>query len=414
MTIPEFSVKRKITVLMMIMIVMLLGVLAFSRLGLDMMPELEYPVVSVITTYEGVSSEDIENLITRQVEEVVSSVKNVKEVTSLSQEGISAVIVEFEWGVNLDFAAQDVREKLSWLTDYLPEDVDSPLVVKFNTSDYPILYYGVTGMENTQVLREYLDDNVKPRIERIEGVASIRNTIVTMHGGTPVYVNDVATVKDTYKEIRNRARTNRRPSVIMMVMQQAGKNSVTVTNRINKTLDEFRARMPKDVTFYPVMDQARIIKTVTQNTGQNALMGAILAIVMVFLFLWNWRPTLTIAVAVPLSGITIALGLYAFDYTLNIMTLGGMALGVGMLVDNAVVVIENIFRHREEGESPDVAAAEGAREVGMAITASTLTTISAFIPMTLSSGVAGRLSRPLAVTVALAFLASLFVALTIG
>ena len=479
MTIPEFSVKRKITVLMMIMIVMLFGVLAFSRLGLDMMPELEYPVVSVITTYEGVSSEDIENLITRQVEEVVSSVKNVKEVTSLSQEGISAVIVEFEWGVNLDFAAQDVREKLSWLTDYLPEDADSPLVVKFNTSDYPILYYGITGMENTQVLREYLDDNVKPRIERIEGVASIfilgglereinvfvdrqklkafnlsieqmiaklaqenvnvsgghltkgsteylirtmgeykdmesiRNTIVTMHSGTPVYVNDVATVKDTYKEIRNRARTNRRPSVIMMVMKQAGKNSVTVTNRINKTLDEFRARMPRDVTFYPVMDQARIIKTVTQNTGQNALMGAILAIVMVFLFLWNWRPTLTIAVAVPLSGITTAIGLYAFDYTLNIMTLGGMALGVGMLVDNAVVVIENIFRHREEGESPDVAAAEGAREVGMAITASTLTTISVFIPMTLSSGVAGRLSRPLAVTVALALLASLFVALTI-
>ncbi|MCK9275199.1 MAG: efflux RND transporter permease subunit [Syntrophales bacterium] len=479
MNIPEFSVKRKITVLMMILIVMLFGILAFFHLGLDMMPELEYPVVSVITTYEGVSSEDVENLITRQVEEVVSSVKNVKNVSSLSQEGISAVIVEFEWGVNLDFAAQDVREKLSWLTDYLPEDADSPLVVKFNTSDYPILYYGVTGMENTHVLREYLDDNIKPRLERIDGVASIfilgglereidifvdreklqafslsmdqiisklalenvnvsgghvikgsteylvrtigeykdikeiSDTIVSMGSGAPVYLKDIASVKDTYKEIRNRARTNRRPSVIMMVMKQAGKNSVTVTNKITGTLDELKIRMPKDIVFYPVMDQARIIKTVTRNTGQNALAGAILAIAMVFLFLWNWRPTLTIAVAVPLSGITTAIGLYAFDYTLNIMTLGGMALGVGMLVDNAVVVIENIFRHQEEGESPDMAAAKGAQEVGMAITASTLTTISVFLPMTLSSGIAGRLSRPLAVTVALALIASLFVALTI-
>ncbi|MBN2569737.1 MAG: efflux RND transporter permease subunit, partial [Deltaproteobacteria bacterium] len=158
---------------MMILIIMLFGTIAFSRLGLDMMPELEYPAVSVVTTYEGVSSEDIENLITKPIEGVVSSIKNVKNVTSTSQEGVSAVIVEFEWGVTLDFAAQDVREKLSWLTDYLPDDADSPLVVKFNTSDYPILYYGVTGMEDTRTLRKYLIDNIKPRLERLEGVASV-------------------------------------------------------------------------------------------------------------------------------------------------------------------------------------------------------------------------------------------------
>jgi len=479
MTFPQFSVKRKITTLMMILIIMLFGVIAFSRLGLDMMPELEYPAVSVVTTYEGVSSEDIENLITKPIEGVVSSIKNVKNVTSTSQEGVSAVIVEFEWGVTLDFAAQDVREKLSWLTDYLPDDADSPLVVKFNTSDYPILYYGVTGMEDTRSLRKYLIDNIKPRLERLEGVASIyvmgglereinifvdrdkmgafnlsmeqvidrlarenvnvsgghvekgnveylvrtmgeykdieaiRNTVVAMHGMTSVYIKDVATVTDTFKESRNYGRTNKKPSVIMMVMKQSGKNTVTVIDTVKETLIDLKGRIPADITFYAVMDQGRLIKRITRNTGRNAVVGAVLAIIMVFAFLWNWRPTVTIGLAVPLSIITTAIGIYAFDYTLNIMTLGGMALGVGMLVDNAVVVIENTFRHLEEGRGREDAAIVGAQEVGMAITASTLTTISVFLPMALAGGIAGRLARPLAVTITLALLASLFVAVTI-
>ena len=479
MTLPEFSVNRKITVLMLILIISLFGVLSFFRLGLDMMPDLEYPVVSVVTTYEGVSSEDIENLITEPVEEVVSAVKNVKKVTSISQEGISAVIVEFEWGTKLDFAAQDVREKLSWLTDYLPEDADSPLVVKFNTADYPILYYGVTGMEDTRTLRKYLDDNVRPRLERLEGVASvyimgglereinvsidrdkldafnisidqvvrklamenvnvsgghvtkgyieylvrtmgeyknvnaIRNTIVAMHGTTPVYIKDIAAVQDTYKEIRNYARTNGRPSVIFMIMKQSGVNTVSVIKRVKKTLTDIKKYVPPDIVFYPVMDQGRVINKVTYRTGQNAILGGIFAILMIFAFLLDWRPTLTIALAIPLSVVTTFIGIHTFDYTLNIMTLGGMALGVGMLVDNAVVVIENTFRHLEEGKDRNAAAKLGAEEVGMAITASTLTTIAVFLPMTLSSGIAGRLSRPLAVTVTLALLASLFVALTI-
>ncbi len=479
MTLPEFSVNRKITVLMLILIISLFGVLSFFRLGLDMMPDLEYPVVSVVTTYEGVSSEDIENLITEPVEEVVSAVKNVKKVTSISQEGISAVIVEFEWGTKLDFAAQDVREKLSWLTDYLPDDADSPLVVKFNTADYPILYYGVTGMEDTRTLRKYLDDNVRPRLERLEGVASvyimgglereinvfidrdkldafnisidqvvgklamenvnvsgghvtkgyieylvrtmgeykdvdaIRNTIVAMHGTTPVYIKDIAAVQDTYKEIRNYARTNGRPSVIFMIMKQSGVNTVSVIKRVKKTLTDVKKHVPPDIVFYPVMDQGRVINKVTHRTGQNAILGGIFAILKIIAFLLDWRPTLTVALAIPLSVVTTFIGIHTFDYTLNIMTLGGMALGVGMLVDNAVVVIENTFRHLEEGKDRNAAAKLGAEEVGMAITASTLTTIAVFLPMTLSSGIAGRLSRPLAVTVTLALLASLFVALTI-
>ena len=172
MNIPEFSVNRKITVLMLTLIVCLFGIISFFRVGIDMMPDLEYPFVSVVTTYEGVASEDMENLITRPIEEAVSTVKRVKSVRSISKEGVSVVMVEFEWGALLDFAAQDVREKISWLADILPDDSDSPIVVKFNMSDFPVLFYGITGMEDTIALRTYIKDNVKTRIKRLDRVAS--------------------------------------------------------------------------------------------------------------------------------------------------------------------------------------------------------------------------------------------------
>jgi HAE1 family hydrophobic/amphiphilic exporter-1 len=480
MNIPAFSVNRKITVLMLTLIVCLFGIISFVRIGIDMMPELEYPFVSVVTSYEGVASEDIENQITKPIEETVSTVKRVSSVRSISKEGVSVVMVEFEWGTLLDFAAQDVRDKLSWITDYLPEEADTPLVVKFNMSDSPILFYGVTGMEDTIKLRQYLNDNVKGRIERLDGVAicwiagglereinvlvdrdrlrayslslnqvietlkrenlnvsaghvtrgyteylvrtmgeykslePIANTIVGMHNGTPIYVKDIARVEDTHKEIRSYTRTNRKDSLVVMILKQSGANTVTVIDRVKAALDEIKDELPKGVTFHPVIDFSRIIKKVVKRTNFNAIQGGILAILVILLFLGSWRPTLIISLAIPLSIVTTFVGIYGLGYTFNIMTLGGLALGIGMLVDNAVVVIENTFRHLDElGKDRNEAAKVGATEVGMAITASTLTTMAVFFPMVLTSGMAGKLSRPLALTVCLALLASLFVSLTI-
>jgi len=480
MNIPAFSVNRKITVLMLTLIVCLFGIIAFVRIGIDMMPELEYPFVSVVTSYEGVASEDIENQITKPIEETVSTVKRVSSIRSISKEGVSVVMVEFEWGTLLDFAAQDVRDKLSWITDYLPEEADTPLVVKFNMSDSPILFYGVTGMKDTIKLRQYLNDNVKGRIERLDGVAicwiagglereinvlvdrdrlrayslslnqvietlkrenlnvsaghvtrgyteylvrtmgeykslePIANTIVSMHNGTPIYVKDIARVEDTHKEIRSYTRTNRKDSLVVMILKQSGANTVTVVDRVKAVLDEIKDELPKGVTFHPVIDFSRIIKKVVKRTNFNAIQGGILAILVILFFLGSWRPTLIISLAIPLSVVTTFLGIYGLGYTFNIMTLGGLALGIGMLVDNAVVVIENTFRHLDElGKDRNEAAKVGATEVGMAITASTLTTMAVFFPMVLTSGIAGKLSRPLALTVCLALLASLFVSLTI-
>jgi HAE1 family hydrophobic/amphiphilic exporter-1 len=480
MNIPSFSVNRKITVLMLTLIVCLFGIISFTRIGIDMMPELEYPFVSVITTYEGVASEDIENLVTRPIEEAISTVKRVSTVRSISKEGVSVVMVEFEWGTLLDFAAQDVRDKISWLADIIPEDADSPMVVKFNMSDMPILFYGITGMDDTIKLRQYVKDNIKTRIERLDGVAScwisgglereinvfvdrdrlsaynlsisqvietlkrenlnisaghvskgyteylvrtlgeykslapIANTIVAIKGGTPIYIKDIATVKDTHKEIRNYSRTNKKDSLVMMVLKQSGANTVKVIDGVKNAIQEMEEEIPEGVKFHAVIDHSRIIKKVVKRTNFNAIEGAILAIMVILLFLGNWRPTLIISLAIPLSVVTTFMGIYALDYTFNIMTLGGLALGIGMLVDNAVVVIENTFRHLDElGQSRAEAAKAGATEVGMAITASTLTTMAVFLPMVLTSGIAGKLSRPLAITVCLALLASLFVSLTI-
>ncbi|HQQ16641.1 MAG TPA: efflux RND transporter permease subunit, partial [Deltaproteobacteria bacterium] len=427
MNLPEFSVRRRIAITMLILIITLFGLVSYSGLGLDLLPDLEFPFVSVVTTYEGVGSEEIETLITKPIEEAVSTVEGIKEVSSVTVEGISSVYCEFQWGTNLDFAAQDVREKISWIEDFLPEDADTPMVLKFDVSDMPILEYGVIGMENTWRLREYIDDVIKPRLERLEGIASVfifggkereiqilvdpqklkntgttldqviagvkagnlnlsgghveswkkeylirtrgyyddveqvRSTIISVsREGRPVKISDVADVQDSFKETRGFERTNARPSVIIAVMKQSGVNTLQAADRVKGELAEIEKIMPGDVSLHLILDQGKVIRRSISSTGANALIGGIIAMGVIFIFLRAVRPTITIALAIPLSVVTTFIGMKAMGYTFNIMTLGGIALGVGLLVDNAVVVIENTFRHLEEGSPRHEAAVIGA------------------------------------------------------
>lgn len=480
MKIPEFSVNRKVTTAMLAMILVVLGSLAFTRLGLDLFPDLEFPTVSVITIYSGASSEDIENTVTRPLEQVINSVSRVKKVNSITSEGYSVIMVEFEWGTNLDFAAQDIRDQIGLYESYLPDDVSDPLVVKFSFAMWPVLFGGITAERPTVELKQMIEDEVAPRLERIDGVASvqvfstdvreilvdidrgalesrnlsldqvlvalrmenlnlpaghvverhedilvrtigefasiddIRNTIIgATQTGQPIYMSDLAEVSDGLKETRYISRIQKEKGVIYMVSKRSGANTVITAEAVKKELARIQKTLPTDVEFFPFMDQSDMIKQVIRRTGNNALVGGILAIFFIFVFLRNWRPTLTIGLAIPLSIITTFIALYAAGYTLNLLTLGGLALGVGMLVDNAVVVIENIFRHIEEGEDRNEAAKKGASEVGMAITASTLTTIAVFFPMIFAQGITGKLTRGLALAIAFSLFASLFVALTI-
>jgi len=480
MKIPEFSVNRRVTTAMLAMILVVLGFIAFTSLGLDFFPDIDFPTVSVVTTYSGASSEDIENTITRPLEQIINTISRVKEVDSMTTEGASVIMVEFEWGTNLDFAAQDIRDQVGLYRNFIPEEASDPLVVKFNLGEFPIIFGGITADRPTLELKKIIEDEVAPRLERIEGVAAaqvfsmdtreilvavdkvaleslsisvdqilmalgmenlnlpagriterhseyllrtvgefqslddIRNTIIgSTQTGQPVYLTDVAEVRDTLKDNRLISRTQGEKGVFYFISKRSGANTVTTAQAVNRELDRIKATLPSDIKFFPFMDQAEMIQRVIRRTGNNALVGGILAIFFIFVFLRDWRPTLTIALAIPLSVITTFIAFYLAGYTINLLTLGGLALGIGMLVDNAVVVIENVFRHMEEGKKREEAAKKGASEVGMAITASTLTTIAVFFPMVFAQGITGRLTRGLALAIAFSLLASLFVALTI-
>jgi HAE1 family hydrophobic/amphiphilic exporter-1 len=465
---------------MMAMILVVLGAISFTRLGLDFFPDLEFPTVSVITTYTGAASEDIEKVLTRPLEQVVSSVNRVKKVTSQTSEGVSVISVEFEWGTNLDFAAQDIRDQIGLSEQYLPEEAGDPLVMKFSFSQFPVIFYGITSDIPAMKLRTIIEDEVAPRLERIDGVASarvfamdereilvdidkaslesrgltldqvlmalraenlnlpagniveryseilvrtmgefldlddIRETVVGMTAtGEPVYVADVAEVKDTLKEMRYAARIQQQNGVYLIVSKRSGANTQIASAAVKKEIAALVGTVPGNPVFHVAMDQGDMIEQVTSNTVTNAWQGGLLAILLIFLFLRNWRPTFIISLAIPLSIISTFIALYAAGYTLNLLTLGGLALGIGMLVDNAIVVIENVYRHLEEGHGADQASIEGTTEVGMAITASTLTTIAVFFPMIFASGITGKMTQALGLSIAFSLIASLFVALTV-
>ena len=480
MNIPELSVKRKVTTLMLVLMLCILGILSFFNLGLDMMPDLEYPVVSVVTTYEGVASEEIESRITKLVEESIGLVKHVKKISSFSMEGISVVMVEFQWGTKLDFAAQEIRDRVSLIEDYLPDDADKPIVIKYNPSDMPILLYAVTGFgEDTLKLRTYLKDEIKPRLEGIDGVAQvmlmggkkreinifvdgeklkgyklslnqimqalryeninisgghikkgykeyllrtlgeykslepIKNTIVGIYQGKPVYVKDIAEVKDTFKEVRGYARVDGKDCVILGIMKQSGANVVKVSDRVKRKLSSLKGIIPSHVKFNKLMDFGDVAKRVVRRTTENVLEGGIITVILLFLFLRSFTPTLIVGLSIPFSLLVAFIGIYSFGYTLNIVTMAGMALGVGMLVSNGIIVIENIFRYLEEGKTSDISASGGTTEVMGAILASTLTTIIVFLPTIFVTGITGRLIRPLALTVTVSLIGSFIAAITL-
>jgi len=480
MKLPEFSVNRRVTVTMLTVLVVILGIVAFLMLGFEMLPDLDYPTISIVTYYPGASSQDVEEVVTKPLETAIAGVKNIKNIQSESIENISLILVEFVWGTNLDFAAQDLRDAIDMSLDYLPEDSERPMVVKFNLAEMPVIYFGVTGMSNTFELKKILEDEVEPKLKHLDGVASIMmmggdepekkiiidkvkleqngisidevvqiigaqnlnmsagyvdegisefmirslgeytsideiaNTPISItQSGQTIYVKDIAEVVDGFKEVRYHVRTNHKPTVMLWISKESGANTLKVSKRVKTELERIKKVIPPDIDFVEIFDQGEIVSRITSKTGNTVIYGGILAIIIMFLFLRNWRPTLIISLAIPISIIATFIPIYLAKFTLNIMTLGGLALGVGMLVDNSIVVIENIYRHLEKGMKRFEAAKLGASQVGMAITASTLTTIAVFAPMIFAGGFTGQLIRGLALTVAFALFASLFVALTI-
>ena len=424
MNISRFSVQRPVLTVMVSLIVIILGGVSLSRLSIDLMPDITYPTLSICTEYENASPEEVEELITRPVEEAMSAVPGVEEVTSVSAEGRSSVRVTFTWGSNLDEAANDIRDRLDRVIPRLPEDAERPRLRKFDLASFPILIMGVSSDLDPIQIRRIIDNQVKNRIERIPGVASLdirggldreihvnlnaekikalglpidqllnrlkeeninlpagtieqglldvtirtpgiytdldelRNTVVAIREGVPIQLKEIATVEDAWEKVTRIVRINGKPGVRLSVNKQSGKNTVEVATRVLKEIERINRDIPQ-LHIIPIIDTSDYIQRSITNVGTTILYGGVLAVFVLLLFLRNILSTAIIAVTIPISMIATFALMYFNGFTLNLMTLGGLALGIGMLVDNAIVVLENIYRLRESGAGSGFSGRKG-------------------------------------------------------
>jgi len=479
MSLPSVSVRRPVTTAMLFLIVLLLGAVAFLYLPVDLMPELTYPTLTVRTEYPNVGPQEVEDLITRPIEEAVAAVPGVETITSTSSEGDSAVRVSFTWGTDIDVAAEEVRTRIDRIRDRLPEEAGTPTVFKFDLASFPILWLGISSPTLDEVaLREFTEERVERRLERVPGVASVETrgglrrqirvhldrdrllalglsadrisrllagenvnrpggkveegnldvflrtvgeyktatqvgaTVVAVREGTPIHLRDIATVEEGVEEVTYLVRIDGRPGIRISINKQSGSNTVQVSKSVLREVERINQDFP-EVEASTIIDTSEYIQQAISNVRDSAILGGLLAVAVLFFFLRSGRSTLVIATAIPISVIATFALIYFTGYTLNIMTFGGLALGVGMLVDNAIVVLENIFRKKEEGARAEEAVVIGTGEVAMAITASTLTTLAVFVPILFMEGVGGVMYKQLAIVVAFSLFASLAVALTL-
>ena len=479
MKLVRMAVDRPVTMYMFYIAVILLGAVSLRELSVDLLPDISYPRLSVITNYPGVAPEEVETLITAPLESAVSRIPGLRRVESVSKEGVSLLTLEFDWGTNMDFTMLHAREQLDNAKDRFPEDAESPTIIPLDPQSRPIMTLAVTGDRSLLELKEFAEELVKPRLEQIEGIGSAETTggvereiqieadphklalyglkvedvarrvdafnrnlqggtirkgtfkyalrvvgefesldeigeiglLVTKEGGV-VRLRDVAAVHDGIKERQGMTRLDGAESIGLLVRKESGANTVKVTKLAREVIDQIRKENP-GVALSVVSEQSKTIEDAIGAVKDELIQGAVLAFLTLLIFLQEWKTPLIIGTVIPISVIGTFSLLFFGNITLNIMSLGGLALAVGMLDDCAVVVSENIFRHRSLGKGLKEAAYIGTKEVGPAVISTALTTIVVFLPVIYVRGVAGQLFKDTALTVTFALLASLLVSLTL-
>ncbi len=479
MRLAKFSIDRPVALLMFYVAVVLLGIVSLRQLGVDLLPNISYPRLSVVTRFPGVAPEEIETLVTTPLEAAVSRIPGIRRVESISKEGVSYMTLEFSWGTDLEFTMLHTREALDGARDGLPEGAEKPTIIRFDPQSKPIMVLAISGESDLLELKEFAEELVKPRLEQIEGVGSAEITggvereiqveinpqllalygltidevssridefNRSLQGGTirkgmfkyairvvgefeslkeieeislkttkergVVRLKDIARVKDAIKERQGMTRLDRNESVGILVRKESGTNTVKVTKLAKRVIDQIQKENPR-INIFVVSEQAGYIETAIGAVKDEIFQGAILVFLVVLIFLQEWKTPLIINLVIPISIIATFNLLYFCNVTLNIMSLGGLALGVGMLDDCADVISENIFRHRSLGKSPAEAAYIGAKEVGGAVAATALTTVVVFLPIIYVHGVAGPLFKDASLTVTFSLMASLLVSLTL-
>lgn len=480
MNIARLAVKRPVTITMLVLAVMLFGMVGFSRLVVSLLPDLSYPTLTVRTENSGAAPAEIEQLISKPIEESVGVVNGIRKLHSISKPGQSDLIIEFQWGTNMDLAIMELREKLDMVV--LPVELRKPVILRFNPSLDPIIRLSISGEAHTneqlRSLRTYAEQELKRALEPIDGVAAVQlsggleqevqvlldqqqammrgitaetisnrikseninvsagrvydgqqeflartlnqftnieeigNVIIKQEEGQTVYLKDIAKVMDGVKDRQDITRVNGNEAIEMALYKEGDANTVAVAKKVQAKIQQLRENLPESTELKLLSNQAEFIEKAIDEVKQTAIIGGLLAILVLYLFLGKFTPTLIIALAIPISIIATFNLMFANDISLNIMSLGGIALAIGLLVDNAIVVLENIYRKKEQGENTERAAIDGTNEVSGAVTASTLTTLAVFAPLAFVTGFAGEIFSDQALTVTFALLASLLVALS--
>ncbi len=460
-------------------VIVLLGAISLVRLPVDLMPDVTFPSITVRVSYGGVGPLEMEELVTRPIEQAVSAVAGLEQINATSSEGSSTVRLSFAWGTNLNAAADDVRSRVDRVRGRLPEDADAPILFKFDASAQPIMGVGVEGNMDRVSLRELAQNILSPRMERVPGVAAvsvegglrrqihvelskekiaaldlsvdrvvsllrsenentplgeidegdttyllrsqgqyenldqIRDLVVLSRGNVPIYLRDIADVKDATEDLRSFTRINGKPAIRMRVTKQSGENTVAIADLVKAEIARINREVP-NVKLMVLDDSSIFIERSIDSVKEAAYLGALLVVGIIFLFLRDLRSTVIICTSIPISVIGTFALLYFSGFTLNTMTFGGLALGVGMIVDASIVVLENSFRHMEQlGKDRMQAAIDGSEEVWSAILASILTHISVFVPLLFLTGISSVMFKQLAIVVMFSLGMSLFVAVTL-
>ncbi len=500
MKLSRFSVNRPVTITMIFLGVALLGFISWKRLPQELFPPITYPQLTVVTLYGNAAPEEMENLITKPLEEAIGTVKDLKKIKSISREGVSMVTAEFDWGTNMGFAHLELREKIDPVKELLPLESEDPTILPVNPFSRPIMILSVTGQETPRELLK-IARRIKDKIEKVTGVASatisggkereilvevdqgrlqasrisilsvveaLKNSNLNYPAGTTkgklyeylirtmgefktvseikdtvvevdtinsskrpqklsreeeeselyeekrlILLSNLATVKDTLKEDKSYSRHNGRDNISLAIQKQAEANTIQTAKRIRASLENLMLSLPRGINLDVIYDESIFIKKSIMGVRNAAFIGGVLAFFVLYIFLKSLRVSAIICTSIPLSIMVVFSLMYFKGISINMMSLGGLALGVGMLVDNAIVVIENIFRHQQTGLPQKEAAVKGAEEVSEAITSSTLTTIAVFLPMLFVVGIAGQLFKDLLFAVTFSLVASLLVALTL-
>ena len=479
MSIYGSAVKRPIMTTLCFVAVLIMGLFSLSKLPIDLYPDIETNTIMVMTTYQGASAQDIEQNVTRPLENVLNSVSNLKHISSKSRENISVITLEFEYGYDIDVLTNDVRDKLDMVESQLPDDAENPIIFKFSTDMIPIMLLSVQADQSMPGLYKILDESVANPLARVPGVGSVsisgapkreihiyvdparleaynltieaiqavvaaenrnipggsfdigndtyslrvqgefsssdqlKNIVVGSRDGRNIYLSDVARVDDSLEERAQETFNNGNKGAMIVVQKQSGANSVEISDKVLKMLPELQKRLPSDVKLGIIVDTSDNIRNTIDSLVETVLYALLFVVLVVFIFLGRWRATLIICITIPISLIASFIYLAISGDSLNIVSLSALSISIGMVVDDAIVVLENVTTHIERGSDPKQAAVHGTNEVAISVIASTLTLIAVFFPLTLVTGMTGVLFRQLGWMVTIMMIISTTCALTL-